>query len=76
MIGKRLKKANLIAKRRFNRGIWGTCEEGSLRKNNTVCSCPWCCNPRNSILTKGKERLTIQERKAPTIKDFEQKEEV
>lgn len=40
--------------------------------NLKVCSCPICCNPRHNEWTKGKYRLTIQERKAlEAEKDYE-----
>lgn len=32
--------------------------------NLKACSCPICCNPRHSIWSKAKFRLTMQERKA------------
>ncbi len=72
MIGKKLRKANLIAKRRFRRGFWKVPEPGCLRKNNTVCSCQMCRNERRSILTPKKYKTTAQERRAPDIKDFEE----
>ena len=65
MIGRRLRKANIIAEKRMNRGIWGVCGVGGLRKNNTVCSCQMCCNPRHCDWNPDKIKLTIQERKAP-----------
>jgi len=33
-------------------------------RNQKVCSCQMCCNPRKTVLLKGKDRLPIQERKA------------
>jgi len=63
MIGHRLRKANLIAKKRYKRGVWGSCEVGSLRKNNTVCSCEMCCNPRRCGWSSGTDKLSIQERR-------------
>ena len=71
MIGNRLRKANLIAKKRFKRKFWNVPEPGCLRKNNTVCSCEMCRNPRRCSFTPKKERPTIQERRAPTIKSFD-----
>ena len=70
MIGKRLRKANLIAKKRFKRKFWNVNEPGYLRKNNTVCSCEMCKNERRSIFSKKTERSTPQERRAPNINDF------
>ncbi len=32
--------------------------------NLKICSCPICCNPRRSLWSKAKLRLTMQERKA------------
>jgi len=64
MIGSRLRKANLIAKRRFRRKIWNVPEPGCLRKNNTTCSCEMCCNPRRSKWTPKTKKPTIQERRA------------
>ena len=72
MIGIRLKKANLIARKRYKRKIWNVPEPGCLRKNNTVCSCEMCCNPRHCSFTPKKERPTIQERRSPDIEDFAQ----
>ena len=72
MLGHRIHKANLIAKKRYNRRFWNVPEPGYLRKNNTVCSCNMCCNPRHSSLTPKKERPTIQERRARTIKSYEE----
>ena len=69
MTGARIHTANLKAKQRLARGIWGKTDIGHLRKNNTVCSCQMCRNPRNSILTPGKEKRTVQERKAPEIQE-------
>jgi hypothetical protein len=37
-----------------------------IKKNRAKCSCHMCRNPRTSKFTKGKERLTIQERKNKT----------
>lgn len=34
-----------------------------IKKNRAVCSCEMCRNPRTAKTTKGKEKLTIQERK-------------
>lgn len=34
-----------------------------LADNLAVCSCDMCKNPRRSKMVKGKEKLTIQERK-------------
>lgn len=75
MIGNRLKKANLIAKKRSRREFWHSPEPGSLRKNNTVCSCEMCCNPRHCGWSSGKEKLTVQERRSPTVEDFNLQEE-
>jgi len=72
MIGIRLKRANLIAKKRYNRKIWSVPELGSLRKNNTVCSCEMCGNSRRCSYTPKNERPTVQERKAATIESFEE----
>jgi hypothetical protein len=36
------------------------------RKHRKMCSCNMCCNPRRSKITKGKEKLTQQEKKAIT----------
>lgn len=64
MIGKRLRKANLLALKRQKRGVWvGDYPIGALRKNNTVCSCQMCRNPRHSVLTYGNEKLTVQKRR-------------
>lgn len=35
-----------------------------LRDNMKICSCQMCRNPRHSWWTNGKERFTMQERKA------------
>lgn len=34
-----------------------------IKNNRKACSCYMCCNPRRSKISKGKEQLTIQERK-------------
>lgn len=72
MIGKRIRTANIIAKRRVK--IWHPDFEtysnklkkkvfGMLRKTNTMCSCQSCCNVRRSNYYNEEEKLTIQERK-------------
>ena len=71
MIGNRIKIANRIARKRFKRGIWGTCGVGDFRKNNTVCSCEMCRNPRRCSFTPKKGRPTAQERRSPTIESFD-----
>ncbi len=84
MLGHRIRKANLKAKQRFkkwypdydaNDPIWRNCPEdalfGSLRKNNVICSCQMCRNPRHSIFYNEEKKKTIQERKAPNIEDFD-----
>jgi len=38
-------------------------------RNQKVCSCQMCCNPRKTVLWKGKDRLPIQERKALLERD-------
>ena len=35
-----------------------------IAENRQVCSCHMCRNPRHSAFHKGKEKLTMQERKA------------
>ena len=84
MLGHRIRQANLKAKKRFkkwypdydpNKPSWQRCSKGnlfgSLRKTNVMCSCQMCRNPRHSTFSKKKERATIQERRAPNIKDFD-----
>lgn len=84
MLGHRICKANLKAKQRFkiwypdydrNDPAWRNCPKeflfGSLRKTNVKCSCQMCRNPRHSTFTPKHSRPTIQERRAPTVKDFE-----
>ncbi len=83
MLGYRIKKAKLKAKKRFKiwypdydatDPAWKNCPEdallGTLRKNSTVCSGECCRNPRRCTFTKVKERPTVQERRAPTIESF------
>lgn len=70
MIGHRLRKANLIAKKRFKRKIWNVIDIGVLRKNNTSCPCSDCRNERRSVLTPRHRRPTVQERRAANIDDF------
>lgn len=62
--GQRLSRANHIANKRAKRadGWWAYQHMGEFRKNNTVCSCQMCCNPRHCGWNKIKE--TIQERRA------------
>lgn len=70
MLGKRLKKAILIAKKRFKN--WYPDMDiknepnrlGSLRKTNVICSCQMCRNPRHSTFYNQKNKMTIQEQKA------------
>jgi len=72
----RLRKANLLAKKRFKR--WYSdldineeyARLGILRKTNTVCSCQMCRNPRHSVFYSEKEKLTRQERRAPQIQEI------
>jgi len=72
---KRLRKAKLIAKKRFK--YWypemdmkkEPARMGDLRKNNVRCSRDCCCNPRHSKYYSGREHLHINERKAPTINE-------
>ena len=61
----------LIAKRK---DYWGTRKEdktpGRLRmlaNTPTPCSCQMCCNERSSSWLKGKEKLTVQERRLQDI---------
>ena len=71
----RLRKANLLAKKRFQ--WWYSdldineeyARLGILRKTNTVCSCQMCRNPRHSVFYSAKEKLTRQERRAPQVED-------
>jgi len=72
MIGRRLRKANHIAKKRFKRFIrfWDIKKPddhlhriGMYRKGNVFCSCQACRNPRHSIFENNETKLTIQERK-------------
>ena len=82
--GKRLDKANLKAKQRFktllpdydeNDPAWGRIPIGKaigqFRKHNGACSCEMCRNPRHCSWTSKKNKQTIQERRAPKIKDWE-----
>lgn len=49
---------------------------GRLYYNNLkVCSCEICCNPRHSRWSKGKLRLTMQERKALEAEEYYEKSE-
>ncbi len=83
MLGHRIYKANLKAKKRFkkwypnyntNDPSWRNCPEerlfGALRKTNVACSCQMCKNPRHCICTKLKERPTVQERRAPNVESY------
>ncbi len=40
-----------------------------LKKHRAVCSCEMCRNPRTAKSTKGKEKLTQQERKTINWKE-------
>lgn len=83
VLGHRIEKANLKAKKRFkkwypdyneNDPTWAHTKEemfGMLRKTNVHCSCHACRNPRHSYHYNDKEKLTAQERRAPNIEDFE-----
>ena len=84
MLGNKIRKANQKAKKRFY-GITnpdlriqiekqGDTERffGMYRKTTKGCSCPWCCgNERKNRWNSKKLRLTIQERKAPDIHEWE-----
>lgn len=76
MLGVRLKKANIIARRRYKRFLaWGQLTNydkykhkfGPYRKTNVSCSCSDCGNPRRSWATNNVEKLTKQERRAPNV---------
>jgi len=69
MTGNRIHTANLKAKKRLARGIWGVTCIGQLRKNNTVCSCQMCRNPRRTSWASNTDKLTAQERRAPKIRE-------
>lgn len=84
MLGHRIRQADLKAKKRFkkwypdynaNDPAWRNHTEeellGALRKTNVSCSCHMCRNPRHSHFCSGKEKPTVQERRAPKIEDFE-----
>lgn len=82
MLGHRILRANVIAKRRFKHWYsdfdekdpsWLRSKQhlmGALRKTNTTCSCEMCRNPRRCSFTKVKERPTAQERRAPTVESY------
>lgn len=84
MRGKRLQIANQKALKRF-RTIFDNYDKddpacsrlpigkaiGMFRKSNGSCSCEMCRNPRRCGWTSGKEKRTIQERKAPKKGDWE-----
>jgi len=71
----RLRKANLLAKKRFRLQYFDLdmnqedARFGALRKTNTACSCQMCRNPRHSIFYNKKNKLTVQERRAPQVED-------
>lgn len=79
----RLRKAKLLAKKRFknrypdynpNKAIYRQFSKamrlGMLRKTNVACSCHMCRNPRHSYFYNKEEKLTVQERKAPKAQDW------
>lgn len=83
MIGKRLQIANQKAKQRFKNILhhydkdntaWGRLTigkaVGQFRKYNGACSCEMCRNPRRCSWTSKKNKQTIQEQRAPKIKDW------
>lgn len=85
MLGKRLRIANMKAERRFKTQLADIYDEtdpawkrlpidkavGMFRKHNGACSCEMCRNPRRCGWTSRKNKQTIQERKAPTVGDWE-----
>lgn len=84
MLGKRLRIANKKAFRRFKTQLphydetdpaWRKLPVGKavgqFRKHNGACSCEMCRNPRRCSWTSKKNKQTVQERRAPKIKDWE-----
>ena len=68
MLGHRLEKANKIARKRYIKwyGFDPLIKQdkrypcmGTLRKNNVICSSPFCCGNERRI--KGETHLTRQE---------------
>lgn len=56
---------------RLTRLVWSEADEPEIarracriRDHQAHCSCPQCGNPRRSRLSKGWQKLTIQERRA------------
>jgi len=76
MLGNRIYKANLKAKKRYcnwypDDNIYHPKRFGSLRKTNVMCSCDMCGNLRRSRWASKKEKLTMQERKAAQIDEWD-----
>lgn len=77
ILGHRIKQANLKAKKRFKKWYpeWDSQfykrHFGLLRKTNVRCSCQMCRNPRHSTFYNEENKKTIQERKAPTVEEFD-----
>lgn len=83
--GKRIEVANLKAKQRFKKILSEYYDEndpawrllppgkavGQFRKHNGACSCEMCRNPRRCSWTSKKNKLTVQEKRAPKIDDWE-----
>lgn len=43
-----------------------------MYNNMAICSCWMCCNDRHNPWIKGDEKLTMQERKANKVEDFDE----
>lgn len=43
---------------------WYTNTCRALRSTTKICSCQMCRNPRHSVYSKGKDKITLQERKS------------
>ena len=75
MTGKRIHTANLKALKRYRKwypddNLMDLKRFGMLRKTNVMCSCQMCRNPRHSNFYNSVEKLTLQERKAPTVQEW------
>jgi len=66
----RRKHIHRLIKKRKDYWSGGARTPRALANTPTPCSCQMCCNVRKSSWAKGKERLTLQERRQENIKDL------
>ena len=65
----RRKHTARLKKKRANYHTNGR-KDGRIVNTPCPCSCHMCCNERSSDWSKGKEKLTVQERRLESISDL------